>query len=118
MKRKSTWSSTALQSVEVSLNQRLSSISPKKLPYVLAAFGLALSVAFGVMLFSSSVSYEEVGAVTTPGGLSRVTESLPDSDPWRAAGALYRAHGFLDSLDRLGPEEMQRIYLDKLNPQQ
>ena len=118
MKRKTIWFGPFIRSADDYLNRQLSRIPLRRLPYVLAMFCLALSVAIGVFLFSWDVPHKDVGTLTAPGGLSSVTERLPEGDPWRAADALYRANGFLDSLNHLGPEAMENIYRDKLNPQQ
>ena len=96
------------------INDRLARTSLRTASLVLVSLSISAACGAGLILYFSGGSMNGVGAISSPTLLEHTTRSLGDKNPLETLYDLRRNQAFMDSVELLGVERMEEIYLEKL----
>lgn len=95
------------------INDQLARTSTRTASLVLLSLSLSAMVGAGLILYFGGGSVKGVGAISSPTLLEHTTQSFGDKSPLESFYELRRDQSFMDSVQVLGIERMEEIYLEK-----
>lgn len=102
-----------VESADLWLNRRLEAVSRRTAALALLSAGLGTAVASALFLYFNSSTITGVGSISSPTILEHTNRALGDKSPLETFYEIQRTQSFLDSVDQLGIERMEEIYLER-----
>ena len=96
------------------INDRLARTSVPTASVVLISLSISAVAGAGLILFLTGGSMNGVGAISSPTLLEHTTRAFGDKTPLETLYDLRRDQAFMDSVELLGVERMEEIYLENL----
>ena len=105
--------SRPLQSADLWLNSRIEQTSLRTASVALVSMAVSAMSFTAFFLYFNSSTITGVGSISSPTLLEHTNRALGSKTPLETIYDMHRAQSFLDSVDQLGIERMEEIYLEK-----